>query len=372
MKDMRCPCGAGRRTDGRTFLKARGDCWKCHLEAVAIVHRPPPAKPKVTALELLAPPCPHRGTQITGVVGCEGCGQSQVTVTLVRCSYYGDECFTGGYAPRRGRSCMRCPVPSRTVTPVPEDFVPDKTDPPVGVSIGAYKWPALIDLQVRLIRKTCGMVPILVSDDMPGSPHADRVEALQRVCMAHKLVFYDPNPRWIGHAGGDLAAFWKGIRWGAEHGLRVVAKLSQRLLITRSRWLQDGAKDLIASGLCLATRKNVGSQAAWPVRAEGCLLDVRKWSEPGTLASVLPRELGPGANAEGLILNVVRRHGGYWPWDVFTEDRFFRNRHCLWHHSHDEQEYRAFARSHFGVELDKDFHRNGWEKEDKNGEYKIG
>ncbi len=54
------------------------------------------------------------------------------------------------------------------------------------------------------------------------------------------------EPR-IGRAGGDMAAFWKGIGWGAMTGLDVVFKLSQRFVIDVPNWDQDSARLLLDS-----------------------------------------------------------------------------------------------------------------------------
>src|SRR4051812_20879972 len=56
----------------------------------------------------------------------------------------------------------RCPTPAAPAAGRAED-------PPCGVVVGSYGFPRLIELQVCLIRATCGPVPILVADDCsPG------------------------------------------------------------------------------------------------------------------------------------------------------------------------------------------------------------
>src|SRR5947209_5743392 len=124
-------------------------------------------------------------------------------------------------------------------------FEPRPDDPPCGVVIGSYRWPRLIDLQIHLIRHTCGGVPILVGDDCspgfgPAPPPGSQFERLQAICAAHPGVTLWPNVERIGHTGGDVAACWKGLIWAQALGLRVLAKLSQRFLVTDPRWLQDG------------------------------------------------------------------------------------------------------------------------------------
>ena len=105
--------------------------------------------------------------------------------------------------------------------PPPSRFVPQVDDFPVGVAIGSFRWPSLVALQIAVIRNTCGPVPILVSNDDP-STH----ERLKTICERFEDVELDTNPERIGHTGGDIAVFHKGIKFGARRGLRFVAKLS--------------------------------------------------------------------------------------------------------------------------------------------------
>ena len=95
-------------------------------------------------------------------------------------------------------------------------------------------------LQIAVIRNTCGPVPILVSNDDPPTH-----ERLKAICERFEDVELDTNPERISHTGGDIAVFHKGIKFGARRGLRFVAKLSQRFIINRPRWLQDAANEAL-------------------------------------------------------------------------------------------------------------------------------
>lgn len=68
-------------------------------------------QPSPFALQVLAPPCPHRGEKTGEIVLCRGCGQHGKQVELFHCSHFNEPCYTGAARPDRGRSCMRCEVP---------------------------------------------------------------------------------------------------------------------------------------------------------------------------------------------------------------------------------------------------------------------
>ena len=99
-------------------------------------------------------------------------------------------------------------------------------------------------------------------------------ERLKAICERFEDVELDTNPERIGHTGGDIAVFL-GIKFGARRGLRFVAKLSQRFIINRPRWLQDAANELYASGLGMACRRCRGIET-FDLRTEAVLLDVEK------------------------------------------------------------------------------------------------
>lgn len=282
--------------------------------------------------------CEHPDTPLGDVVcSCKGCG--------VRCAGY-----------------SAIPAPLQPTTNAAEPF---------GVVIGSYKWPELIDLQCRVIRATCGVVPILVSSDHPESN-----PALSAICSRHPDVTLWPNPERIGHTGGDIAAFWKGVTWGASRGLKVVAKLSQRFVVTRPRWLQDGAADLLAAGLPLATRTCRGT-SRWPLRTEACLLDVRQWNSPAVLDRIKPRrywtDSPQGLSAETVVQRVLEDllGGIFWPWSLFTEEKRQRHDGVIWHDSDTLHAYRSLAEQH-GVTLPPDFTTDGWQHELRRGEYVYG
>jgi len=213
---------------------------------------------------------------------------------------------------------------------MPTAFVAREGDPLVGVVIGSYGWPGLIDLQIRCIRQTCGDVPILVSDDC--SPNRDKIAA---VCLLHGVDYISGEER-IGHTGGDVSAFYRGVCWAADRGLKAIAKLSQRFVGIAGRWLHDGAIDLLASGLAIATQRCRGKEN-FPLRTEAVLVDVGQWNRPAVLDRIKPRrywnDKPGGLNAEQIIYDLMREElgGMFWPWKLFGEDRYRISPDFLWH-----------------------------------------
>jgi hypothetical protein len=237
--------------------------------------------------------------------------------------------------------------------------------------IGSYKWPSLVELQIKLIRSTCGDVPILVSSDDPIS-----AERISEICDCFPDVKHWPNAERIGHTGGDVSAFFKAAVWGADRGLKVVAKLSQRFLVTRPQWLQEGVADLLASGLSLATQRCTGTQR-FDLRTEACLIDVRQWNTPDVIARIIPRKYWTdspkGLSGETIIARVLQDLTGefFWPWSLFGEDRSVRYPGVVWHNSHSVADYKRLASEH-GVDLEPDFHVAGWQQDRVKGLYQHG
>lgn len=299
-----------------------------------------------------------------GAGGCGGCGKGKPMTVRDRSP-----------APRpqpsaaRGRSSLWQPQPSRSPA---APLAPAQTvSTPAGIVIGQYGWPELIELQLKVIRATCGDVPVLVSSDNPRD-----TGRLMRICQTHGAVLHASQGR-IGHCGGDLAAYYHGIRWAVAKGLRVLAKLSQRLIFTRPNWLPEGANELVLSGLPAASRTSVGRVWPDPLRTEGMLLDVSRWNVPGVLDRLRPRkryrDKPGGYTAEHQISDLVKEELGglYWPWSLLPDKREDRGEGLLWHHSHKVEDYHRLA-AQYGVTLPADFTVDGWGEHHARGEHDFG
>lgn len=313
-----------------------------------------------TSLPLLkAAPCHYEGEILTP---CRSCGSD---LRHVRdCELHGS-CTRVDAQKDVDRVCATCPqytAPER------------KGDPRCGVAIGSYRWSELVELQIRLVRATCGPVPILISNDHPES-----AAALARICAAHPDVSLFTNPENLGHVAGDLAAYRRGVEMGAARGLAVVAKLSQRLLISRPYWLQDGARDLLASGLATSTRAATGLKGGerFPIRTEFALMRVEAWNRPAVLERIGERRYWHGRPGgypgEQVVHDLVRDElgGTYWPAALLPTNREQVTAGILWHDADQRSAYDALAKQ-LGVVLPPDFHTGGWDREFAAGTYLYG
>lgn len=225
-------------------------------------------------------------------------------------------------------------------------------DLPCAVAVVTYGWPRLMELQVRLIRETCGPVPILLVDDC--SPAQWEIASL---ASRYAGVDFRAPPKRRGHLAGDLWGYAAALRWAAGQGSRVLAKLSRRLLITRPQWLQEGGGVLLRSGKSLASQPCEVDGHPFPVRSEAALLDVRRWSRPEVWARLELPPNPPGVlpiDPEAILWAVATQLGATAPWPLLPADRRARGADVLWHDSHTAAEYEALA-ARFGLGLDADF-----------------
>lgn len=305
--------------------------------------------------------CVNLGKESGKVISCPSC-KGSVRIKLFDCQIHG-VCTL-----RKQLDGIACCVGCADYC-VADKFVAQEEDPPCGVVIGCWSWPKLVELQIKLIRHTCGPVPILVSDD--NSPLTEEIE---KICAGYSDVSFARSISRIGHSSGDVAAYWRGIIWAKEHGLRFLGKLSQRMLVLKSRWLQDGARALQASGLAAASQKCVGSRETWPIRTECLVLDVDKWHRQEILDSIKPEQRG--IPAEIIIHNLLVHFFGvgeleFMCWGLLGEDRYVTRPGIVWHCANPPADYHRVA-SFFGISLDESFHTEGWQKDKAAGKYLFG
>ena len=150
-----------------------------------------------------------------------------------------------------------------------------------------------------------------------------------------------PNAQRIGHTGGDMAAFWKGILWGKQCGFDVVFKLSQRYIINHANWAAESAAELIQSGL--ATLGQSCAQGRWPLRTEAVGLRVAAWHRPDVLTHLTPRRVG--WPTEFIIWDDIndRLDGQFHPWKLVTKARPEPSRAAYFHTANAPQEYQQLA-----------------------------
>ena len=231
-------------------------------------------------------------------------------------------------------------------------------DVPAMVSIGSYGLPGMVELQLRLIRSHCGDIPILVSDD--HSPEG-QIELIRESCERHgaTLALSQPDER-IGHAGGDLGAFYHALTFARERGIRYVFKLSQRYAIDKRRWVQDTANWMDELGKLVGTASDRCSEGGtrFDLRSEAVGIRVEKWLPH--LEAIKPRRLHQAA--EPVVTAVAKSAGDIVVWPLLGgPDRLRKAPNVVWHTANTESDYRALA-ERFGVDLDmgRKFFTAGW------------
>ncbi len=227
-------------------------------------------------------------------------------------------------------------------------------DPPCGVVLGCYRYVELIELQIKVIRYTCGPVPILVSDDC--SP---RSREMQEVCARYPDVDFVCSEQRIGHAGGDMAAYERGIRWAKQRGLWALAKLSNRWICVTTRWLQEGCRAMLEAKAAASSDSCIEGPNAFPVRTESVLLDVDAWHRPDILEYIRGRPIRMAC--EHIIWHVIQNWfgGKMHTWKLLNgTNRMNRAPGVIWHTNTPLSEYLQLA-SRFGVDLGPEFNIAG-------------
>lgn len=215
-----------------------------------------------------------------------------------------------------------------------------------GVVIGHYNSTRVLELNIRVVRERCGPVPILISDDCsdgmgPNPAPFSEYANLMALCGKYTNVYVWPNVQRIGHAGGDMSAFWKGIIWAHNLGLDYFAKISQRFIVDIPNWLNDGCEKLHASGMVVAGKPC--PQHWFPIRTESLLLKTSAWHRPDILAHLTPREI---AIAFELVIwdDITQRFGGkMFPWDILSSDRHVPAHGILFRAANKPDEYKKLA-----------------------------
>lgn len=230
-----------------------------------------------------------------------------------------------------------------------------------GVVIGSYGMPGVVELNVSAIRHTCGPVPILIADDC--TPESEGRARL--ACIAEKwgtdLVISEKNN---GHARGDVIAFQRGIEWAMELGLDVLAKFSQRFILTATGWLQNDGEWLIRE------QHHVASQAAhhlgmfFPMRTEAVLMAVASAKQALSYIGkpcITAAESHIHAAFSFTGMEMAR-------WQRIPPDRFHHYRNVIWHNSSSNDTYgdKSTAKAYYdladdlGVDLGQEFSGAGW------------
>lgn len=252
------------------------------------------------------------------------------------------------------------------------------TAPNCMVSIGHFAQPSIIELQAKVIRATCGDVPILVSDDHTETAHddtkgvtaamgAERKARLLEICERERLIYRDTAERRIGHAGGDLGSFYHGLTYARDYGIEYLWKLSQRFIVDIPGWIAEECRRMKKFDVIVCTQPCFyGSRPLFAFRTECIGLKVTPWIRPDVLNELRPRPLHTAA--EFLLEELYAKIGQGKPflkWS-FTgkrqgHDRLIRYPDCYWKDpepkDQTDTEYRSLA-DKYGVTLRDDFNVN--------------
>lgn len=168
----------------------------------------------------------------------------------------------------------RCECNAKCIKYTPEEVeVPTvSTVPDTGIVIGTFGLPKLAETQIRLIRQTCGQVPILIADDCAGVDSDFEI-----LTKKYQKVEFWPSPERRGHYAGDLSVFWKGLQWAHVRNLKYLCKLSQRFLWTRPNWLLDAVDKIQESKLPTMFQGCIDNGTNLYIRSECVLMSVPDW-----------------------------------------------------------------------------------------------
>lgn len=235
-----------------------------------------------------------------------------------------------------------------------------------GVVIGSYNLPGLIELQINLIRKHNGDdTPILIVDDCsPGTGiNPDPSSVFGDLCdimRSYADVTLWSNPVRFGHAGGDLTSYFVGLQWARMRGMRVLCKLSQRLLLDIPHWLRDGTSGLLDSGKATGCNPCQEDQHRFNLRTEAILFRVDAWYRQDVLDHLRPRPV-TGNAAEAVVWHDMEDRVGteMWRWPVMGPDRRARYPGVIWRGSHGLADYHRIA-GELGLCLDDGFTVKNW------------
>ncbi len=204
-----------------------------------------------------------------------------------------------------------------------------------GIVIGSYEQPDFLRLNLAAIRRHCGDIPVLISDDRSSFDFGEFTDDHTNVVR--------PEVRQ-GHYGGDLAAFRSGLRWAADQSVEVLYKLSQRFVIDLEGWDQTWGQMLVGSGY--ATLGRSCAFHSFRLRTEAVGLDVARW------APVADRLILDGRMPEDIVADVADGLGPTLTWRMLSPARPTRAESIIFREANYEVDYAVLARR-LGV-------RQGW------------
>lgn len=236
-------------------------------------------------------------------------------------------------------------------------------EPKLGVVIGTHGSLPYIRLHLELRKRNWPSVPCLVVDDA-----SEQVEELRALCDSYGCDFA-ANERRLGHAGGDMNVFTRGLAWAAGKGVDLLVKFSRRWLFT-----DDWQPNLLALAeeSQHATYSNRDDSNGFGFRTECLGMHVPSWAASEFHSDIAGRTLtGQWLLPERLVhiyaerifkrsaTKACRKWVSLRPssprefatWNAIGTSRRTRFPNVYWHETHTPSEYAALAES-LGVGCD--------------------
>jgi len=257
--------------------------------------------------------------------------------------------------------CTQVPKVSQSVQ-VPDylKYLSDGNNPKIGIVIGSYGWPSLVELQIKIIRKVCGDIPILISDDCSDGcslypdEHSD-YNRLKELTNKYYGVSFWPNAVRSGHCAGDLTVFVKGLTWAKQHNLEYLVKISRRFLCEVPYWIQYWTHRLIEDTNNISIQRRLDT--VWQLHTQVAILKTNTWFS--CIHDLMTPHLNPeitGKYVEHLIQEIIdKRFGGrYSPLGILSKEPTRKDPEVIWYQKNTLEDYiRCFNK--YGLTPDKDF-----------------
>ena len=229
--------------------------------------------------------------------------------------------------------------------------------PSVGIVIGTFAAVPYIHLALECRKRFYGNVPLLLNDD--GSPEGPN---LRHLCRHYDADFTTNSVR-KRRTVGDISAFVNGLKWAADRGLDVLAKLSRRF-VPLYNWIPDLQQ--LAWKTQYATYSNECRYFQYGFRTECIAMHVGSWRHAPAFdrmqALVCSNE---STFVEGYVHNLAReihQHNckanreyeqryprspekdAFGLWELTGVDRTIRRAEVLWHDCDSSIDYARVAR----------------------------
>jgi hypothetical protein len=223
--------------------------------------------------------------------------------------------------------------------------------PKIGVVLGTQGWYNLTELQINVIRRMCGQIPILVSEDL-GQQVTPELFNLKK---KYTEVDVWHNSRKLGHGAGDLSVFFKGLVWAKKNNIEYLVKVSRRLIIEVPFWIQYWTKRLIKDKCSVALQRE--KHYPWHIQTHCMILKVEDWFND--IQAVLPFEFdtkNTGSCVELYMYNMIEKHFKckFSTLALLSASPTKKSPGVIWHSTHTLEDYKQIFLK-YNIPMDKTF-----------------